>query len=99
MTFASSRASIEEPQEISKILNDDNYTLIDIKDVLPGDIIIYFNNEEAIHSGIVVQIQNESPYIHTVLSKWGFFREAIHPFNFCPYIDKSDAIKFYRIFI
>ena len=96
MTFANRRCFIEDPKNISVILNDDEYQKIDQKDVLPGDIIIYFAEGDAQHSGIVVDKPKEPLYIPMVVSKWASHAEFIHYANYCPY-DCSN-IKYFRIF-
>src|SRR5450432_3451489 len=49
-TFASKRTGIYSDSEIEKILNDDKYIEIKTeKDVLPGDVIIYYNESGISH--------------------------------------------------
>jgi hypothetical protein len=82
LTFASRRTCIDEKLEIEKILEDDNYQQVNVASVLPGDIILYVNNDDQdiCHSGIVLEAKhnaNSLPEIK-ILSKWGKYREAIH---------------------
>ena len=55
MTFASRRTCITEDDTIEQILNEDEYNLIPEADTLPGDVIIYWNDGSADHSGIIVE--------------------------------------------
>ena len=57
LAFASRRTTIWNIQEVWKIVKEDNYIEIkDIKDVLPGDLILYIDDDGDIeHSGIVVE--------------------------------------------
>lgn len=41
LTFASRRTQISQPSEVAKILADDDYTEISLKNVMVGDIAIY----------------------------------------------------------
>lgn len=91
LTFAARRTWIWKPTEISKILHDDEYSSIEPENVLPGDIVIYVQNGDVEHSGIVVS----SGAIPTILSKWGPAHEVVHKVNDCPY--DSMQISYYRI--
>jgi hypothetical protein len=91
LTFASRRTWISKTSEVMKILKDDEYEPIDIKDVLPGDIVVYSRNGDAEHSGIVIK----SDFVPIILSKWGPAHEVIHRVNDCPY--DSMQIVYYRI--
>ncbi|MBI5662549.1 MAG: hypothetical protein HZC46_10430 [Ignavibacterium album] len=96
MTFASRRCFIEDPNEILMILKEDDYCEINYKDVLPGDIIVYFSNGDVEHSGVVVEEPKKPLYVPLIFSKWSVHSEFIHFANDCPY-DKTN-IKYYRIF-
>lgn len=91
MTFACRRTGIFETVDVKTIINDDGYKKIDLSEVLPGDIILYFDDNELAHSGLVVEIRSNVPF---VLSKWGSGGEFIHHFKVCEY--PIDAIEFYR---
>ena len=91
MTFASRRTWIWKPEEIAKILRDDDYVRIEPADVLPGDVVLYIQNGDAEHSGIVVS----SGSVPMVLSKWGPALEVIHRVNDCEY--NASQILYYRI--
>jgi hypothetical protein len=91
LTFASRRTWIWAPAEITKILKDDDYTLVNLEDVLPGDVVVYFTSGDAEHSGIVIH----NDVVPIILSKWGAAHEVIHRVNECPY--DSTQISYYRI--
>jgi hypothetical protein len=93
LTFASRRTKIIERKFIEFIIRDDNYRLIELKDVLPGDIVMYYSeNGDPNHSGIVVEMTRFGPL---VCSKWGNSGEFIHLFNECPKI-YGRIVKYYR---
>jgi hypothetical protein len=96
LTFASRRTGIYEVAEITKIINDDKYEEIHhLEDLLPGDIVLYFGeNGDIEHSGIVLDIANQSIKIPLILSKWGMLYEVIHSVYICPY--NKEKIKYYR---
>ena len=91
LTFASRRTWIWKASEVAKILRDDDYRQIQVKDVLPGDIVLYTENGDAEHSGVVIKIGD----VPIVLSKWGPAHEVIHLANDCPY--DAMQISYHRI--
>ncbi len=91
LTFASRRTWIWAPAEIAKILHDDDYEAVKPQDVLPGDVVVYFTDGDAEHSGIVVG----SEVVPIILSKWGPAHEVIHRVNECPY--DATQISYYRV--
>jgi hypothetical protein len=91
LTFGCRRTWIWKPSEIAKILNDDDYHPVESKDVLPGDIVVYTQNGDAEHSGIVIS----AGLVPWVLSKWGPAHEVLHRVNECPY--DAMQISYYRI--
>jgi hypothetical protein len=96
MTFASRRTGIYETSEIQKILSDDQYSEIKPSDVLPGDVIIYYDHGDAEHSGIVLTSPQDSLLrVPRVLSKWGKASECIHWANHGPY--NFGSVKYFRI--
>jgi hypothetical protein len=93
LTFGARRTGINSPEEVLKIIADDGYRLLAISDGLfPGDIAIYVREGEITHSGIVIWIENNAPWI---LSKWGSYHEAVHRPQDCPYNDGN--VTFYRL--
>ena len=100
LVFASRRTWVDDVQEVRKVLHEDCYTEVASQNALPGDVILYFDEEGDIeHSGIVVSkpmkiIQSTIP-VPRVVSKWGMWREVIHYVGECPY-SKSNT-KYYRV--
>jgi hypothetical protein len=90
-TFASRRTWISNASEIVKILRDDEYERVTLDQLMPGDVVVYFLNGDAEHSGMIV----ETGFVPLILSKWGPAHEVIHRVNDCPY--DSMEIKYYRI--
>ena len=61
------------------------------RDVLPGDVVVYFTGGDAEHSGIVVGLD----LVPLILSKWGPAHEVIHRVNECPY--DATEISYFRV--
>ncbi len=89
LTFASRRTWIYNASEIQKILKEDDYKEVAEKDVLPGDIVLYTENGDIEHSGIVISLDPLR-----ILSKWGPSQEVIHRLRECPY---SGGVTYHRI--
>lgn len=97
LTFASRRTEVENPQDILKILEDDDYRKVSPDTVLPGDIVIYYGPEgDVIHSGIVTQIEQPLK-VPVVLSKWSNIHEVVHRVGNCPY--EAQNVIYYRIHV
>ena len=97
MTFASRRTGIFESWVIEWILYDDAYAEIQPRQVLPGDVALYFAADGDIeHSAIVVESPESAPLsIPLVYSKWGKFAEVLHRANRCPY--HVGNIRYFRV--
>jgi hypothetical protein len=96
LVFASRRTNIDDSVEVKKILEHDEYKEIDILSVLPGDIIIYYDdNGAAEHSGIVIEKPETPLNIPKIISKWGQLEEYIHYANNCQY--NFSKTKYYRM--
>lgn len=94
LSFASRRTWIESPEEIAKILKDDEYQVVPLARVLPGDIAVYYGeNGDAEHSGIVTSITDLR--VPVVLSKWGPCHEVVHQVPHSPY--DASRVTYYRI--
>jgi hypothetical protein len=95
LTFASRRTNIWNPAQVQVIIDEDDYREVPAADVMPGDIVIYFNAQlgDIEHSGVVVE--RHPPLTLLVLSKWGMAHEAIHALGDCPY--NATGSKFFRI--
>ncbi len=77
LTFASRRTRITEHRSIERILTDDNWDQIGLKEILPGDVVIYYSEEgDRNHSGIILECNELG--IPTICSKWGNAGEYIH---------------------
>lgn len=96
LTFATRRTGIFNTEDIKKILADDEYKEIPLRNILAGDIVLYIaENGDIDHSGIVVDV-NENFGIRTprIISKWGTMPEFIHLVHQCPY--PKTIKKYYR---
>lgn len=91
LTFAARRTWVGGGPVLT-IINEDDYKEISYREVVAGDIVVYYAAGHADHSGIVVQRDGFGPL---VLSKWGECHEVIHRTGDCPYSDCE--VKFYRI--
>lgn len=76
-----------------RILSEDDYRIIAVNDVEPGDIAVYYLNGDVEHSGVVVSVSGLK--VPIVLSKWGDLHEVIHQVPLCPY--DSTMVVYYRI--
>lgn len=100
LTFASRRTSIHEEDVVRRLLSDeDDYSEVDIRDVLPGDIVVYYGPRNTIpHTGVVISMPQERDFgIPWVVSKWGHFREYMHRANQVPPQWSYETLKFYRV--
>ncbi|WP_157447575.1 hypothetical protein [Chthoniobacter flavus] len=98
LTFASRRTGISDSAALRQILEEDGYEEVKIENVLPGDVILYFDPEtgDFEHSGIVVSRENsEIQQTFRVVSKWGMGLECVHGSAYCPY--SFQTAKYYRI--
>lgn len=85
LAFASRRTKITESLALTTILTDDAYDRIQgPKDALPGDLVIYYDDDgDPTHSGVV--LENLAPLFNPkVLSKWGNGPEVIHQLHYVP---------------
>lgn len=101
LTFASRRTEIILPDEVRKVLKEDHYERIDLRNVLPGDVVIYVGPGGAIdHSGIVVELMrlnvNGPVYTVRIVSKWGGAHEVFHLLNDCPWSENT-TVEYYRV--
>jgi len=82
--------------EINKIIIEDEYIeIINLDNVLPGDVALYFEYGEITHSAIVISEPKENLLSRKVLSKWGGGEEIIHGERDCPYAQAT--IKYFRV--
>jgi hypothetical protein len=93
LIFAARRTQIDNPKQVQRILNEDGYRELEISEPPScGDIAIYREDGDIVHSGLVVDVKGHVPWI---LGKWGECHEVIHHVRDCPY--KSAAVKYYRL--
>lgn len=93
LTFAARRTGISDPAQIARILRDDGYEKLSFGTApSPGDIAIYQEDGDIIHSGLVVELRGDTP---RVLGKWGDCHEVIHDVRDCPY--GTAAVAYYRL--
>lgn len=96
LVFASKRTGIHRSDVFQTILDDDGYTEIERDNVLPGDVILYYNEDGDIeHSGIVISKPDEHIKIPQVVSKWGRYKEVVHYANDSPYTFAN--VRYYRV--
>lgn len=94
LVFASKRTGIYEPDEIYKILADEYREIKNIKDVNPGDVVLYFGDGNILlHSAVVTQKSDFG--LIKVLSKTRRYKEIEHIYSYSPY--NAIEYKFYRI--
>ena len=81
LVFASRRTVIDE-KHLPMLLSEDRYRKIPREDVIPGDLVVYRNEESLmIHVGIVLEKQPDikAGKMHLrILSQWGADGEFIH---------------------
>jgi len=99
LSLGARRTAILDDATVSTILEDDGYKPIQSRDVLPGDLAIYYTEEGTIdHSAIVVSKPESPAWIPLVVSKWGVIgSEVLHPAtDLTPGYAVAD-IRYYRI--
>jgi hypothetical protein len=93
LTFGARCTGIDSPAQVQRILNDDGYRELALGEApSPGDIAVYREDGDIVHSGLVVDVRDSVPWI---LGKWGGCHEVIHSVLYCPY--KNAAVKYYRL--
>lgn len=108
-TFASRRTWVFDTN-YSEILQDDGYAEIPLNEVLPGDIVLYFDTSGSLsHSGMVIEVPSERPSaprivstsehlsVPRIVSKWGKFGEVIHYVHVVPKEYFVASYRYYRI--
>lgn len=99
LTFAARRTAITESGAIQSILRDDGYQKVEWRDVIAGDTVVYLEEGDYSHSGIVTNAdQSGNLPLIWVLSKWGHAHEVVHKLQDCPYARRPDGeIQFWRM--
>ena len=85
MIFASRRAWIET-KHLYELLRQDGYNRVSVREIVPGDLVIYTNNEVPTHVGLIMTIVREGSNLAnlTILSKWGKEAEIFHSVDVVP---------------
>jgi hypothetical protein len=96
LTFASRRTWVYKSTSIQHILGDDHYEeIVDVHNVLPGDIAIYYSDKgDPNHSGVVVGA-GPPLVVPVICSKWANTGEFIHSVRDCPTI-YGPTVRYYR---
>lgn len=92
LVFASRRAVISI-EHVYRILKEDGFRQISRNQCVVGDIVLYKNDNEPTHIGIITYI-TKSPTSFTVLSRWGFDAEFEHFMDDVPQL-YGNATEFY----
>lgn len=96
LAFANRRAFVEE-DSVLDVLPDDGYTRIELREVLPGDVAIYWYEDDPLrpeHTGVVTWVEPGSALrVPWVLSKWGDGSEYVHRFNNTPYKGRCEFFR------
>jgi len=108
LTFANRRTGIHGESfggnDVTKIVNgildDDGLRPMDRRDVKPGDLVIYFEDGEIAHTGIVVRVDQGVPDTSAIrgvwiLSKWGPAAEYLHQDFDCPWFAGEDSRQYW----
>ena len=80
MIFCSRRAFVNIAH-IYDILKHDGYNLVKQESLAPGDLVLYTQNEEPVHIGMVSSVSSVDL---RVLSKWGKDGEMVHDYREVP---------------
>ena len=100
LTFACKRTGIYNSNEIWKIIKEEYRPIKTEREVLVGDIVLYLTSDEQdiLHSGIVVQSNQETIPDILIYSKVLKGREIVHKPTKCTYyITFNATIKYFRI--
>lgn len=95
LTFGARRTWIDGSEQIERILIEDDYKKIEMREVAPGDIAIYRKDGLIEHSGIVVEKDNSPLALPKILSKWANLHEVVHFPLDSPYNDME--VTYYRV--
>ena len=85
MVLANRRAWIDlDSDEIENILTKDGFTKVLRKDLAVGDVVLYEQDNEFTHIGMVICIDKDNANNIWILSKWGFAGEMVHHLHDVP---------------
>lgn len=85
MIFASRRAWIET-EHLYELLRQDGYNKVHEREIVPGDLVVYTNNEVPTHVGLIMTTLRGSSNLEDwiILSKWGKEAEILHAVEVVP---------------
>ena len=69
---------------IETCLEKDGYRRVSQDELLAGDVVLYRNQDEITHIGVVIFVERQDVIDIRVLSKWGFAGEIIHHLHDVP---------------
>ena len=99
LTFASRRTQIVDTEIVQRILADEGYREVRLREAVPGDVVLYWDGNEIAHSGILQDVVEDKRsvggLVARVLSKWGAGGEYIHYAEHCPYATAGQRITFW----
>lgn len=85
MVLANRRAWIDmDSDEIENLLTKDGFRKVPAKELSVGDVVLYEQDNEYTHIGMVICVDRQSVTNIWVLSKWGFAGEMIHHLHDVP---------------
>lgn len=85
MVLGNRRAWIDlDTDEIESSLTKDGYRRISSEELSVGDVVVYANQDEFTHIGVVIFVGRRDLTDVRVLSKWGFAGEMIHHLHVVP---------------
>lgn len=85
MVLGNRRAWIDmDTEKIESSLTKDGYKRISQKLLIVGDVVLYEQDNEFTHIGMVICVDNQDVKNIWVLSKWGFAGEFIHHLHDVP---------------
>lgn len=97
LVFASRRTNIPPvgtSVDIHALLLRDRYRQVAEPEI--GDIIVYRDNREVVHTGIIIRIETVGGLkVPLVWSKWGSLEECVHAERQCP--DGGGSIEYWRL--
>ena len=97
LTLANRRTGIHDLSIVGQVLRDDGYRKISMREVEPGDVVVYDEEGELAHSGLVVEVVKIAGIgnfrVPRILSKWGQAAEYSHMATEGPYA--ADAIAYW----
>jgi hypothetical protein len=88
LTFAMRRAFVDLNRNgLEQVLADDGFSEVALPNVMPGDIVVYYDEGEPEHTAVVVWTEEQHPVIRCpwVISKLGPGPEVVHRYNYSPY--------------